>query len=236
MKRLAVLTAAVAMVTLTPAAASGTQAVPVQRVRAGAAKNWAGYIAHGGPFTSASTSWTEPSIRCGSSERSALASFAGIDGAGSSTVEQIGTLANCRNGRVTHQGFYEMFPRSAFGISKKVRAGDSLTASVVVTAPKTFKLTLVNHTAGWTFTTQQRSRNAQLASAEAIAEAPSLRGSGIVPLANFGQINYSGTTANGQPLANLGPEAVTMVTSNGTVKAQPTGISGGSFSVIWHHA
>src|SRR3954449_11444071 len=130
MKRLAVLTAAVALVTLTPAAASGTQAVPVQRVRAGAAKNWAGYIAHGGPFTSASTSWTEPSIRCGSSERSALASFAGIDGAGSSTVEQIGTLANCRNGRVTHQGFYEMFPRSAFGINKKVCAGDSLTASV----------------------------------------------------------------------------------------------------------
>ena len=235
MKRLAVLAAAVAMVTLTPAAANGLRADPVQRVRAGLARNWAGYVAHGGPFTSASTSWTEPSIRCGS-ERSALASFAGIDGAGSSTVEQIGTLADCRNGRVTHIGFYEMFPRSASGISKPVRAGDSLTASVVVTAPKTFKLTLVNRTAGWTFTTQQRSRKAQLASAEAIAEAPSLRSAGIVPLANFGQINYNGTTANGQPLSNFNPEAVTMVTSGGTVKAQPTGISGGSFSVIWRHA
>lgn len=236
MKRFAVLAAAAVLVTLTPAAASGVRADPVQRVRAGLAKNWAGYIAHGGPFTSASTSWTEPSIRCGSSERSALASFAGIDGAGSSTVEQIGTIANCRNGRVTHIGFFEMFPRSAFAISKRVRAGDSLTASVVVSASKTFTLTLVNRTAGWTFSTQQRSRKAQLASAEAIAEAPSLRSSGIVPLANFGRINYGGTTANGQPISNFNPEAVTMVTSNGTVKAAPTALSGGSFSVVWNHA
>src|SRR3954469_4822371 len=138
MKRLAVLMAAATSLTLTPAVVSSAQAGPVQRVRAGVAKNWAGYIAHGGPFTSASTTWTEPSIRCGAKEKSALASFAGIDGAGSSTVEQIGTLANCARGRVTHQGFYEMFPKSAFGISKPVRAGDSLTASVVVTAPKTF--------------------------------------------------------------------------------------------------
>jgi hypothetical protein len=236
MKRLAVLVASATLVTLAPAVASSAVAVPVQRVRAGAAKNWAGYIAHGGPFTSASTSWNEPSIRCGSNEKSALASFAGIDGAGSSTVEQVGTLANCRNGRVTHTGFYEMFPKSAFGISKPVRAGDSLTASVVVSAPKTFTLTLVNHTAGWTFSTKARSAKAQQASAEAIAEAPSVRGAGILPLANFGQINYGGTTANGQPLANFGPEAVTMVTNSGAVKAAPSGISGGSFSIVWHHA
>jgi hypothetical protein len=237
MKRLAVLVAAAAtLVTLTPAAASSVEAVPIQRVRAGTAKNWAGYIAHGGPFTSASTSWTEPSIRCAANEKSALASFAGIDGAGSSTVEQIGTLANCRNGRVTHQGFYEMFPRSAFAISKKVRAGDSLTATVVASAPSTFTLTLVNRTAGWTFSTKARSAKAKLASAEAITEAPSLRGSGIVPLANFGQINYSGTTANGQAISAFNPEAVTMVTNSGAIKAAPTGLSGGSFSVVWHHA
>ena len=37
-------------------------------------------------------------------------------------------------------------------------------------------------------------------------------------------------------LANFGPEAITMVTNNNTVKAQPTAISGGSFAVVWHHA
>jgi hypothetical protein len=236
MKRLAVLAAAATLATLAPASVSSAEAVPVQKIRAGLAKNWAGYIAHGGPFTSAATTWTEPSIRCGSKENSAFASFAGIDGAGSSTVEQIGTLANCKNGSVTHKGFYEMFPRSAFGINKAVRAGDSLTASVVVSAPKKFTLTLVNHTAGWTFSTQQRSAKAKLSSAEAIVEAPSLRSSGIVPLSNFGQVNYNGTTANGQAISNFNPEAVTMVTNNGTVKAQPSGLSGGSFSVVWRHA
>ncbi|MBV9412867.1 MAG: hypothetical protein JO148_14850, partial [Acidimicrobiia bacterium] len=83
---------------------------------------------------------------------------------------------------------------------------------------------------------KQRSSKAQLASAEAITEAPTMRGSGIVPLSNFGQINYSGTTANGQPLSNFNPEAVTMVTSSGGIKAAPTALSGGSFSVVWQHA
>jgi hypothetical protein len=55
MKRLAVLVASAALVTLTPAAASAGRAAPIQRMRLGLAKNWAGYVAHGGPFTSAST-------------------------------------------------------------------------------------------------------------------------------------------------------------------------------------
>jgi hypothetical protein len=137
---------------------------------------------------------------------------------------------------VRHKGFYEMYPQSAVRISKPVRAGDSLTASVVVSAPNTFTLTLVNNTVGWTFTTRQQSSQAQLASAEAIAEAPTVRGGGVMNLSNFGQINYSGTTANGQLISAFGPEAITMVTNSGAVKAQPTGLSGGSFSVVWHHS
>jgi len=238
MKRLAVLVASAALVTLTPAAAaSGLRADPVRRVRAGVARNWAGYIAHGGPFSSTSTTWTEPSISCGSTENSAVASFAGLDGATSPTVEQIGTLATCKKGSVSHFAFYEMFPKGAFSINHPVKAGDSLTATVTATSSKLFTLSLVDHSAGWSFSTQQRSRKAQRASAEAITEAPTMRGSGIVNLANFHQFNYSGTTANGQPIGNFGPEAVTMVTSSGAVKASPTPLSGGTaFSVIWHHA
>jgi hypothetical protein len=235
MKRLAALVASAAAVTLIPAAANTAQAGPMRRVRAGASANWAGYVAHGGPFTSASTSWNEPSISCGSTENSAEASFAGIDGSGSSTVEQIGTFALCRRGSVTHTAFYEMFPRAAAGIGKPVRAGDSMTASVVTSAStKVFTLTLSNRTAGWTFTTQQRNKRAQLVSAEAITEAPTIRSRGVQTLANFGTENYFGTTANGQPISNFSPEAVSMVGSAG-VKAAPTALSGGSFSVVWHH-
>ncbi len=239
MKRLAISVGAasvLALVAVTPATANGLRADPIRRVRAGNARNWAGYVAHGGPFTSAATSWVEPSITCGSTDDSALAVFAGIDGSGSSTVEQIGTLDICKKGAVQHNAFFEMFPRAAFNIGKPVRAGDSLTASVVNTARRKFTLTLTNHTQGWTFSTIQRSRNAQLASAEAIAEAPTMRRSGIVALANFGTVNFGGTTANGQALGNFNPEAVTMVTAGGATMASPSGISGGSFSVAWQHS
>jgi len=235
MKRLAVLVASAALVTLTPATASAVRAAPLHRLRAGLAVNWAGYAALGGPFTSVSTTWTEPSISCPSSGRSALASFAGLDGDGSNTVEQIGSFATCGRGVARHKGFFEMYPQSAVKIAKPLHAGDSLTASVVASGSN-FTLTLVNHTAGWTFTTHQQSSGARLASAEAITEAPQGGGGRVLPLASFGQINYSGSTANGQALGNLHPDAVTMVTNNGTVKAAPGGISGGSFSVFWHHS
>jgi hypothetical protein len=235
MKRFAVLVAAAAMVTTTPAAANGLRAAPNHRVRAGLAINWAGYVAHGGPFTNASTTWTEPSISCGASEHSAVAFFAAIDGAPSPTVEQIGTLTRCNKGPVRHKVFWEMYPKAANIVSKRVRAGDSLTATVVASS-STFTLTLVNHTQGWTYSTQATNSNAQLASAEAIVEAPTASGGRVIPLSNFGQVNFSGTTANGQAIANYNPEAVTMVTPGGTTKATPSGLSGGSFSVVWHHA
>ncbi len=234
MKKLAVLAAAVAVILFSPPA-SAVRAAPIHRMRLGLATNWAGYAAHG-TFNSVSTTWTEPSIKCAATEHSAVASFAGLDGAGSSTVEQIGTLDTCQNGTVVHKAFYEIYPKAAFRIAKRVRAGDSLTASVVFAGSNTFTLTLRNNTAGWKFTTNQQSSGAQRASAEAITEAPSTSGGAIMALSNFGRIKYGGTTANGQPLANFGPEAITMVTNNNTVKAQPTAISGGSFAVVWHHA
>lgn len=241
MKKLAALVGSAALVMLTPAAASGLRADPmrrvhVRRIRFGAARNWAGYVAHGGPFSSVSTSWTEPSVSC-TSPNSASASFAGIDGSGSSTVEQIGTLVLCKNGAIGHFGFYEMFPRAPGIVHNPVSAGDSMTATVTATSSKLFTLTLRDNTAGWSFSTQQRSSKAPRVSAEAITEAPTIRGNGIVSLADFGSYNYGGTMVNGAPIGNFNPEPVTMVTSSGTPKAAPSSLSGGtSFSVMWLHA
>ncbi|MBV8160479.1 MAG: hypothetical protein JO265_06110 [Acidimicrobiia bacterium] len=209
---------------------------PMQRVRFGLAKNWAGYIAHGGPFSSVSTTWTEPSVSC-TGNNSAVASFAGLDGSGSPTVEQIGTVAMCAGGGVAHFAFFEMFPKAAVGINHPVSAGDTLTATVVANSPSSFTLSLVD-SGKWQFSTQQTARKrAQRASAEAITEAPTLRGKGIVNLADFGTINYSGTTVNGSPIGNFNPEAVTMVSNSGATKAQPSALSGGTaFSVTFVHS
>jgi hypothetical protein len=71
-----------------------------------------------------------------------------------------------------------------------------------------------------------------------IAEAPSSSG-GVLPLANFGTVSFSSCTANGAAIgSNPNPDAITMVTSGGTVKAQPSGLGAGgaSFSVAWKHS
>jgi len=236
MKKLALFAGALALVTFTPAAASGMSADPRHRLRFGVATNWAGYFASGGPFTSVSTTWTEPSISCPAGSHSALASFAGLDGANNGTVEQIGTVSMCGNGRVAHTAFYEMFPRGPNSIGKQVQAGDSLTATVTATTSKLFTLTLVNNSKGWSFSTQQRSSKAQRTSAEAITEAPTRRGSGVVNLANFGTINYSNPTANGLSFAGLGANGVTMESNAGVIKAEPSGLTSTGFSVMWVHA
>jgi hypothetical protein len=68
------------------------------------------------------------------------------------------------------------------------------------------------------------------------AEAPSSSG-GVLPLANFGNVGFSGATANGALLTGATPhiDAITMQ-SGSTVKAQPGSISNGSFSVAWKHS
>jgi hypothetical protein len=50
----------------------------------------------------------------------------------------------------------------------------------------------------------QTSKKARLASAEAIAEAPSGSG-GVLPLTNFGTVSFSAVTVNGQPIGAFTP-------------------------------
>ena len=59
----------------------------------------------------------------------------------------------------------------------------------------------------------------------------------VPPLANFGNVSFSGASANGALLTGSTPgiDAITMA-SGSTVKAQPSSISNGSFSVAWKHS
>ena len=69
-----------------------------------------------------------------------------------------------------------------------------------------------------------------------IAEAPS-SSSGVLPLANFGTVSFTGASANGSLLTSTTPniDPITMATGS-TVKAQPGSISSGAFSVAWKHS
>ena len=196
--------------------------------------NWSGYAVTGSRFTSVSAQWTEPTVSCSGTAYSSF--WVGLDGDTSNTVEQTGTDADCSGSTPQYYAWYEMYPKFPVNLKGTVRPGDHLSASVTTDGSGRFTLTITDSTQRWTNTTNARLKRAQLASAEVIAEAPSSSG-GVLPLANFGTVSFSGATVNGSVLTSSTPhlDAITMQ-SGSTVKAQPGSMSNGSFSVTWKHS
>ncbi len=206
----------------------------IHRITNSTSTNWSGYAVTGSRFTSVSAQWTEPTVSCSGTAYSSF--WVGLDGDTSSTVEQTGTDADCSGGTPQYYAWYEMYPKFPVNLSGTVRPGDHLSASVTTNGNGSFTLTITDSTQGWTNTTTARLKRAQLASAEVIAEAPSSSG-GVLPLANFGTVSFSGAKANGSLLTSSTPhlDPITMQ-SGSTVKAQPSSISNGAFSVSWKHS
>jgi hypothetical protein len=194
--------------------------------------NWSGYAATGGTgaFSSVSASWVQPALTCTS--KTTYSSFwVGLDGYSNSALEQTGTEADCIGGRAEYGAWWEVLPAAESPYSVTVKAGDSLSASVVHNSSGTFTMTLTDSTQGWTKTTTHAgSSGYKDASAEVIAEATDVGGQ-IAQLSNFGTVNFSNATANGTALGSLSPTEIVMAASD--VKAQPGAISGGSFSDVW---
>ena len=210
------------------------QSGPNKKISQSTSSNWSGYSAINGRYTSVSANWTQPTASCTSA--TTYSSFwVGLDGDGSNTVEQTGTSADCSGGVAKYYAWYEMYPKFPVNLSLAVRPGDSLTGSVTTDGNGRFTLTIRDNSTGQSFVTTQRLTHAKLASAEAIAEAPSGSG-GVLPLTNFGAVNFSSTTVNGQPIGTFSPDRIDMV-SGSTVKAQTSALSGGTaFSVTWKHS
>jgi peptidase A4-like protein len=212
----------------------GRGTAPNHKIGHSTSSNWAGYAVTGGRYTRVHATWTQPAVKCSVTPTGWSSFWVGLDGDTSNTVEQTGTEADCSNGHAVYSGWYEMYPKFPTNYSSTVAPGDHMSATVTTNGSGSFSLTLANTTRGWTHTTSARLKSARLASAEVIAEAPSSSG-GVLPLADFGTVSFSGATANGVSLGSLpGLDPITMV-SGSTVKAQPSGISGGSFSVTWKH-
>jgi hypothetical protein len=115
-----------------------------------------------------------------------------------------------------------MYPHVPFNLSMTVKPGDTMTAEVSY-ASGSFTLSIQDVTRNESFSIQQKLKNADRSSAEWIEEAPS--GGGVLPLANFGTVNFSGAqaTINGTtgPIDSWTADAITMVDSAGGTKASP---------------
>jgi hypothetical protein len=148
-------------------------------------------------------------------------------------VEQTGTEADCNGGAAAYQGWFEMFPNAPVFYDNPVQPGDAMSASVVANGGGAFTLTLADSTQGWTQATNQTSDTAQLGSAEVIAEAPS-NGTTVLPLSNFGTVNFTDVTADNAAIGTENPSALTMVSANDVTEATPSALAGGNaFTVTW---
>ncbi len=197
--------------------------------------NWSGYAASGGTFTKVSASWVEPTGTCSSGSQ--YASFwVGLDGYSSSTVEQTGSEVDCSGGRARYYSWYEMYPAYPVNFSNPVRPGDHFTGSVACNGGGSYTLTLTDATQGWSHIVNATLNGAANSSAEVIAEAPSSTG-GVLPLTDFGTVNFSGATVNGSPIGNASPAQITMVDSAGRDKDTVSALSGGqNFSATWQRS
>jgi hypothetical protein len=230
---LCVLASALAVPALATAA-SGPLFAPNHKISQSTSSNWSGYAATDSRFTTVSANWTQPTASCGAT--ATYSSFwVGLDGDTSNTVEQTGTSADCSGGVARYYAWYEMYPKFPTNLSLTIRPGDSMSGSVTTNGNGSFTLTITNRTTGQGFTTIQRLKRASLASAEVIAEAPSSSG-GVLPLTNFGTVNFSASTVNGGAIGAFNPDRIDMV-SGGVTKASTSALSGGTnFSVAWKHS
>ena len=253
--RAGIAAAALVLPTLAPAAAASAAAAPLSapmQVHAAGASvpyfathgggvrnatvtstNWSGYAATGGSgaFTSVSTTFVQPSVNC--SKGDGYSSFwVGLDGYSSSSVEQTGTEADCSGGVASYYSWYELYPAYPVNYSNTVRPGDTIVETVTYLGSNRYSMYLDDKTQGWSHTTTKTSSGHARSSAEVIAEAP--YSGGVLPLADFGKVNFTSSTVNGGTLASKSPTGIDMTSSSGAAEATIGSLSGGSFSITWN--
>jgi hypothetical protein len=203
--------------------------------------NWSGYAAtaSGGPYSQVSSKWKEPAVDCSKGDGIAVF-WVGIDGYGSGTVEQDGTLAQCSGGQASFYSWWEMYPTNSVQIvGSTVQPGDKITSSVVRSG-STYVLKVVdkNHPEN-SFSRNESCASCSNTSAEWIAERPSGQ-SGLFPLPDFGKITFSKDVAKSSsasgPISKFPNDAVTMINDGGQTLASPGSLNkkGNKFVDTWH--
>lgn len=237
----AVATAAIAVLGLTPALAQATPAPSPSRSfapvhlhgKSGAQRrhgynengyNWSGWAVQGSGYTSVSANWTEPAVTC-TSTNDLFAPWVGIDGYGSSSVEQTGVATDCSSGSPAYSAWYEVYPAAPVYYSNPVTAGDSFTASVNRSGTS-YTLRITDNTQGWTKTTTQ-SYAGDNASAEFILESPT----GAYP--SFGSVKFTDCTIDGAPLGDAGGVALDASNTSGYEDRTSAVSNGTDFTVSY---
>jgi len=213
----------------------------------GGSTNWSGYItaAHGRTFSHVQATWRQPTVRCPSTGHAAVSIWIGMsDTTGERKIEQIGTTAACRDGRVDYYAWYELVPkqRASVPIRLGLKAGDLITVSV----DRSGNRYTLRIKAGSAHARLARTYAGEARAVEWIVEAPcspTSSGCPVDPLAKFDTITMRMTLARsaGHTGSIDDPswttERITMRTRSGVTKARPGSlqVDGSRFSVVWRH-
>jgi len=197
-------------------------------------RNWSGYAATGGKFTSVTGTWTVPQAAAGS--LGADAAWVGIGGVTSRDLIQAGTQEiTDGSGHVQYQAWVETLPRASQPVALTVSPGDSVTVTLTEQSAGQWAIALKDDTTGATYNTTRQYSSSE-SSAEWVQEAPS-GGRSVVPLDNFGTVQFSAGSAveNGKTvsISGAGAKPITMIDGSGQPLATPSalGSDGASFSV-----
>ena len=208
--------------------------------------NWAGYVVSrdDARITRVQGSWIQPAIRCESPTAAYSSFWIGIDGVKNDSVEQIGTEADCLDGKPTYDAWWETFPDPETRIKLAVHPGDHMSASIRSTGDR-YTMTLRNQTTDHEFSKTVDWPSADGSSAEWIAEATSLCPDDdcqIQLLPDFGAVRFTDAEAATKSSGLLGAtdprwglERSVMITQGGRTKAEvsPLGVGGNTFTVTW---
>jgi len=201
----------------------------------GESRNWSGYVATKGTYTSVTGTWTVPQPTS-SGVSSSAATWVGIGGAGSRDLIQAGTEEIVSGGgQVRYGSWIELLPQASHTVSLSVGPGDSVTATITQQSQGQWLISIKNNTSGKSYQTNVQYASS-LSSAEWIEEAPS-GGNRVVPLENFGTVQFTSGSAvkDGKQvsIAQSGARPITMYGNGNQTLASPSVLSsdGGSFSV-----
>ncbi len=220
------------------AAATVRHAADVRRDTA-SSSNWAGYgltPAVGGAvtsFTNVVGTWVQPAVTCTAGAPSYSAFWVGLGGMTqeSTSLEQIGTESNCTSaGTAKYDAWYEILPAPPVPLKIAVAPGDKMSAAVTVTG-RTVRMRLRNLTRHTVVNKKLTMAAPDLTSAEWVAEAPSsCTRSGrcsVLPLADFGSVDFLQAAATGSRHSGLIPDLAWKATAISLDGTRPTGFFGG---------
>jgi hypothetical protein len=221
--------------------------------------NWAGYVntvptTARGSIYEVTSEWYTPTVTCGSapSGGSYQVSWVGIDGYGTGTVEQVGTLSYCSTTGATpgYYSWWEFAPYNSVQLYASISGGDFVQAYVLYNPAACvsgvcgiYTLSFADLSAGTSFSVTGDPATCNSSgfceggvdgSAECISEAPSGFGySGITPVADYKSTTfYACADTIGSSFAGIGAHyspntmyKVTQVGASSLVDQKPGGLT-----------